>query len=324
VITKIRSPLLILLYYYNKKCIIELILSEYYLQQVKEILKKILSGAAAFLLLFSAVNGNTRLSEDYSWLSLLHDEPEEYAAESIYSKGDVLYCTGDNPAASANNKAADLMMEGDYNEAEKILFLALKRAPLFFPFRYNIGICYLYLNRLDHALIHLNKAEQIVPEYYKVNLQIGYIYSRMNRESLAIDNFRIALRKNPRDLNILILMGDLYFERGQLANAQEYYRAALRINRIFPNGLLGLAKIHFINEDYIRAIVLLKSIDLSGDYDRALHYYYAESSFKTMDYEKAVEQYEELLKYKQDRFFLTNSILLINHKLGLARQFVDR
>lgn len=293
------------------------------MQQVKEILGKIFYAAAVFLLIF-IIHGNARLTEDYSWLNLLHDKPEEYAAESIYSKGDILYCTGDNPAASANNMAADLMMEGNYNEAEKILSMALKRAPLFFPFRYNIGVCYLYLNRFDYALIHLNKAEQIVPEYYKVNLQLGYIYSRMNRESLAIDNFRAALRKNPRDLNTLILIGDLYFERNQLSNAQEYYREALRLNRTFPNGLLGLAKIHFINEEYIKAIILLKSIDLSGEYDRALHYYYAESAFKTMDYAKAVEQYEELLKYKNDRFFLTNSVLLINHKLGLARQFIDR
>jgi len=286
-------------------------------------LKKIFYIASVFFMLFT-IHGKAQLSDDYSWLSLLNDEPEEYASESIYSKGDILYCTGDNPAAAANNKAADLMMEGNYSEAEKILSQALKHAPLFFPFRYNIGICYLYLNRLDHALIHLNKAEQIMPEYYKVNIQSGYVYSRMNRESMAIDNFRAALRKNPRDLNTIILIGDLYFERNQLANAQEYYRAALKLNRTFPNGLLGLAKIHFINEEYIKAIVLFKSIDLSADYDRALHYYYAESAFRTMDYEKAVEQYEELLKYKQDRFFLTNSVLLINHKLGLARQFTDR
>jgi cytochrome c-type biogenesis protein CcmH/NrfG len=172
--------------------------------------------------------------------------------------------------------------------------------------------------------MHLKKAEQLVPEYYKVNIQIGYVYNRMNRESLAIDNFRSALHKNPRDLNILILIGDLYYERNQLGSAQNYYRQALKINRTFPNGLLGLAKIHFINEEYIKAIVLLKSINTDGDYDKSLHYYFAESSFKTGDYASAVKQYEELLKYKQDRFFLTNSVLLINHKLNLARQFVDR
>jgi len=263
-------------------------------------------------------------SDDLSWLSKINDKPEEYASESIYSKGDILYCTGDNMAASANNKAADMMAEGDFEGAEIILSEALKKAPLFFPFRYNIGICYIYLHKPDQALIHLIKAEQLVPQYYKVNIQLGYTYNRLNREGPAIDNFREALRKNPRDLNILILMGDLYFERNQLASAQKYYREALKINRTFPNGLLGLAKIHFINEEYIKAIVLIKSIDTTGDYDKSLHYYYAESAFKTGNYASAAEQYEELLKYKQDRFFLTNSVLLINHKLSLSRQFTER
>ena len=125
------------------------------------------------------------LADNLFWLSKINDKPEEFAIESIYSKEEVLYCTGENPAAKANNKAADLMIEGDYAEAEKILNSALKKAPLFFPFRYNIGICYLYLNKLDYALMHLQKAGQIIPEYYKVNLQIGYIYSRKNRENLV-------------------------------------------------------------------------------------------------------------------------------------------
>lgn len=263
-------------------------------------------------------------ADDLSWLSSINDKPEKYATESIYSKGEILYCTGENQAASANNRAADLMMEGDYSGAEKILYSALKKAPLFFPFRYNIGICYLYLNKLDHALMHLQKAGQIVPEYYKVNMQIGYIYSRKNRESLALDNFRAAQRKNPRDLDILTMIGNLYFERNQLVTAENYYKSVLAINKKFPNGLLGLAKIHFINEEYVKTIVLLKSIDTTADYDKSLHYYYAESAFKTRNYAVAVKQYEELLKYKQDRFFLTNSVLLINHKLDLARQFIDR
>ncbi len=278
----------------------------------------------SLIFIFTIIPLHFALGDNLFWLSKINDKPEEFAIESIYSKEEVLYCTGENPAANNNNKAADLMLEGNYTEAEKFLSAALKKAPLFFPFRYNIGICYIYLNKLDHALIHLQKAGQIIPEYYKVNLQIGYIYSRKNQESLALDNFRAAQQKNPKDLNILTIIGDLYFERNQLSAAQNYYKAVLSINKTFPNGLLGLAKIHFINEEYIKAIVLLKSIDTTRDYDKSLHYYFAESSYKTGDYANAVMQYEELLKHRQNRFFLTNSVLLINHKLDIARQFIDR
>jgi tetratricopeptide (TPR) repeat protein len=216
------------------------------------------------------------------------------------------------------------MLEGKWSEAAEILENGLLNAPIFYPFRYNIGICYLYLNKLDIARMHFTKAIQLVPEYYRTYLQIGYIYGRWNKQSEALDYFRKALKFHPRELNTYILMGDIYFNRKQLSAAKKYYEAALELNHVFPNGLLGLAKIHFINEEYIKTIVLLKSVDLSGDYEKSLHYYYAESAFKTGDYKTAAREYENLLKYKNDRFFLINSALLIKHKLELSRRFTER
>lgn len=242
----------------------------------------------------------------------------------IYSKNDILFCTGNDTAGRENNRAAELMLEGKFHDAALILENGIANAPLFFPFRYNLGFSYLYLNRLDASLMHFTKAQQLVPEYYRTYLQIGYIYGRWNRESEALRYFREALKRNSRELNIYILIGDLFFNRGQLSTAKKYYEAALSINHLFPNGLLGLAKIHFKNEEYVKAIVLIKSVDISGDYDHSLHYYYAESAFKTKDYQTAAEQYENLLKFKNDRFFLVNSVLLIRHKLELSRRFSER
>ncbi len=71
-------------------------------------------------------------------------------------------------------------------------------------------------------------------------------------------------------------------------------------------------------------MVLLKSINTSAEYDKSYHYYFAESAFKTGDYKTAVEQYETLLKFKHDRFFLVNSMFLIKHKLELSKRFTER
>lgn len=258
-------------------------------------------------------------------------ENEEIIAENqthpkyrIYPKNDILFCTGDDIAGKENNRAADLMLQGRWNEAAEVLENGLLHAPLFFPYRYNLGICCLYLNRLEISRMHFTKAEQLVPEYYRTYLQLGYIYGRWNRESEALHYFRHALKLHPRELNTYILMGDIYFNRKQLSTAKKYYEEALSLNSIYPNGLLGLAKIHFINEEYVKAIVQIKSVDLSGAYDKSLHYYYAESAFKTGDYKTAAREYENLLKYRNDRFFLINSELLIKHKLELSRRFAER
>lgn len=252
------------------------------------------------------------------------EENESHPKYRIYPKNDILFCSGDDIAGTENNRAAKFMLEGKWSEAGEILENGLLHAPIFYPYRYNIGICYLYLHKLDIARMHFTKAIQLVPEYYRTYLQLGYIYGRMNKQSEALDYFRKALKLHPRELNTYILMGDIYFNRKQLSTAKKYYEAALELNHIFPNGLLGLAKIHFINEEYIKTIVLLKSVDLSGEYDKALHYYFAESAFKTGDYKTAAREYETLLKFKTDRFFLINSALLINHKLELSRRFTER
>jgi len=252
------------------------------------------------------------------------EENKTHPEFKIYPKNDILFCTGNDIAGTENNRAAELMLEGKWIEAAKILENGLLHAPLFYPYRYNIGICYLYLNKLNVSRMHFTKAVQLVPEYYRTYLQLGYIYGRWNKQSEALDYFRKALRLHPRELNTYILMGDIYFNRKQLSAAKKYYEAALELNHTFPNGLLGLAKIHFLNEEYIKTIVLLKSVDLSGEYDKALHYYYAESAFKTGDYKTAAREYETLLKFKTDRFFLINSALLINHKLELSRRFTER
>lgn len=263
-------------------------------------------------------------SSDYSWLDESNKAPVHIGKYQIYSQNDILFCTGDDPAGSANNKAAELMAAGNFSDALAILEDALNREPLFFPFRYNAGICTLYMNRLQTSLVHFQKAAQLVPEYPNTYLQTGYIYGRLNRESDALTQFRIGLKKNPRELNTYILIGDIYFNRNQLRTARKYYETTVTLQHSFPNGLLGLAKIHFKNEEYIKAIVLLKSIDTSVNYDKSYHYYFAESAFKTGDYQTAVEQYETLLKFKNDKFFLVNSMFLITHKLELSKRFTER
>ena len=125
-------------------------------------------------------------------------------------------------------------------------------------------------------------------------------------------------------MNTYILIGDIYYNRNQLRTAKKYYETTITLQYSFPNGILGLAKIHFKNKEYLKSIVLLKSIDTSSEYDKSFHYYFAESAFKTGDYKTAVVQYETLLKFKNDRFFLVNSMFLIKHKLELSKRFAER
>ncbi len=247
---------------------------------------------------------------------------ETWPSEEIYLKDKAVFCTGTGKAARVNNRAAELILKGEYRKAEKILDAALKERSLFFPFRYNLGVCHLYHNELKLSHLHFTKARQAIPVYWISYMQLGYIYERWNRDAEAVESFRQALRLNKRDINIYVRIGDIFFKRNQLEMARKYYDASLKLEHRYPNGLLGLAKIDFRRGKYLRAINRLKTINTRRPYDRALHYYYGEAAFKLRDYKKAAEQYRILLKYKNDRFFLTTSPVLIKHKLYVSSQFV--
>jgi tetratricopeptide (TPR) repeat protein len=251
-------------------------------------------------------------------------ETESVPVSQIYARNEILFCTGESDLARANNRAAALMENGNYADASKELHQALPHAPLFMPFRFNLGLCYIHLNELDTALLHFTKARQVLPEYPKTYIQIGYIYGRWGKDDLALEQFKSALRCNPRELVAISLSGDIYFSRSQFSMAEKYYSYALELDPRYPNGLLGIAKIHFQREEYFKAIIQIKSIDTaSGEYDKSLHYYFAECSYKLKDYKTAFEQYRTLLGFRNDKFFLVNSLVLIEHKMNLAKKFVE-
>jgi tetratricopeptide (TPR) repeat protein len=280
------------------------------------------AGAIAVALPAGAVEDFTRLQ---NLLHLADKSPDEAEPKDhIYFKHDIVYCTGESSLAVENNKAAAKMESGDFTGAAEVLKKALKNSALFFPFRYNLGTCYFHLNQLKKAMLNFNKAQAVVPEYAGTYLLIGAIYQRWYRDNDAIESFREALRRNKNELNTYVLIGDLFFLRNQIQLAKKYYDQCLRIDQRFNNGLLGRAKIHFKEGEYYKALVVLKSINTREDYDKTYHYYYAESSFKLRDYKTASKHYEILLENKNDRFFLTNSVSLIENKLNLSNRFIEK
>jgi tetratricopeptide (TPR) repeat protein len=235
-----------------------------------------------------------------------------------------MFCTGNHPGALANNEAAELILKGEYRQAAMRYEAYLQKAPLFLPFRYNLGFAYYQLNIVDRALLHLTKAQQLVPEYYLVNIQLGLVCELAGQYSQALDYYRQAIRMNPNNLEAYIMVGNLNFSRNQLEIAATFYDAALDKIPAYPNAMLGRARIHFEREQYFKAWLILKVINAEGDYDKAFHYYYAECAYKLQKYDIAYQQYSKLLEFKGDRFFIGTSMSLIIHKQSLAKRFAQQ
>ena len=219
---------------------------------------------------------------------------------------------------------ADLMINGYFEEAKNRMEKALPKANLFFPLQYNLGLCYYHLNDRARARLHLEKAQQLVPEYYLPYVQLGNLASFEGKDDTAISFYKGALAKNPKFLNALVLTGDIYFKRKQITAASKYYEAVLSIDPRYSNALIGKGKILFYREQFYKTYQLLLMVDTKTAYDKSLHYYLAECAYKLQDYKTAYAQYTRLLEFKSDRFFITTSLKLIEHKQELAKRFTTQ
>ncbi len=245
--------------------------------------------------------------------------------EVIYSRNGILFCSGDSFVATENNNGAGLMQTGDYNDAVKVFKSALNKAPLFYPYLYNLGKCYSHLLDYNRAFLYLKKAQYIVPEYYLTYVEIGKTYESYNKLEEAIEYYRKAAHIDEDYLNAYILLGNVYLKMKRRTIARKYYEAVLEKDPYYANGLLGKARLQYMDKDYYRAYQTLRIIDTEkGEYDKAYHYYYAECAYNLQRYKLAFDQYEKLLEFKSDRFFLTTPIRLIEHKKELSKRFYEQ
>jgi tetratricopeptide (TPR) repeat protein len=258
-------------------------------------------------------------------LTQLANEPtEEIARERINREGNLLLCTGDSPAAKANNMAADLIARGEYERAIAELERALLYAPLFVPFRNNLGVAYYFTRDYRRAHLNFDKALLQVPEYYLFYVQKGTVCELTFDDDNALEWYKRAARLNPLNMEPLVLIGNLYFERNQRRMASQYFTHVLSKDATNADALLGTAKIHFADNKFYLCYMTLKKISItSGPYDKSYHYYYAEAAYKLRRYKEAHVNYTELLKYRYDKFFLNTSYRLIEHKAELSKRFAD-
>ncbi|MDY6970640.1 MAG: hypothetical protein SVR08_18595, partial [Spirochaetota bacterium] len=119
--------------------------------------------------------------------------------------------------------------------------------------------------------------------------------------NIFINNTNIN-RLSGKELRVFLLIGDIYFDRNQLEMTNKYYETSLNLKPRNGSGLLSMAKLHYMRKKYFKSIVQIKSIAPGSEYDISLHYYYAECACKLRDYKTANEEYNTLLKYRNDKF----------------------
>ena len=215
-------------------------------------------------------------------------------------------------------------------EAVRKFQAGLRYDPLFFPYLYNLGRLYFILKLPRRALRYFRRAAFSQPMYAGVYMNLGRSYARIQEHRAAVAGFREAFRKNRFDSRPLVALGDYHLERGSRSRAAYYYQKALVKNPRDSNAKIGIARLFIQKGERVRARILLREIPTEnldgsprGDYDRSLHYYRAVLASELRDYAASLKQFNKLLSFPRDAFFLRYSIIDIKRRRDIIKKLHD-
>ena len=122
---------------------------------------------------------------------------------------------------------------GRWEEAEKHYLQALE-SPSVPPVVYrNLGLARTKLNKVDEAIVALEKYVQLEPDQHDVHHIIGDLHSKIGQYDLAIPYYERFLQACPRDPLVLYHLSECYLNMGHRGSAILGYRRVLQLDRNF-------------------------------------------------------------------------------------------
>lgn len=175
--------------------------------------------------------------------------------------------------------------------------------PTFFPFLHNGGILAYRLHDYKRSILYFRKAIALVPDSWISRMGLARVYRLNKQYAAAIQQLEEAHRTNPFDHRISLDQGELYLEKGQADLALPYFRRAMEISPESWQARSGVVRCLVLNGKKKEAITLLPDQN-TGSLDGRAHYYRALLFETTGDLDLAIDELDQLLKLKTDRFFL--------------------
>ena len=130
------------------------------------------------------------------------------------------------------DKAWNLIVSGEYEEALKILKKAKKLAPDDIKVYILLGWAYMYLEKFDEAMAVYQKALKINPENEIAKVNLGFISYKLGIYGEAIEKLSKIVkegRNKQAKLYAHLYLGIVYYEREMYKDAVEFLSKAIRM-----------------------------------------------------------------------------------------------
>ena len=135
--------------------------------------------------------------------------------------------------------AEKLLERGNTQLAQSLLAGHCAKHPRDVRAWFLLGACNHRANRLDDALLSLDRALSIEPRHIQARVAKGVVLSELGRQQEALHVFRKALHLAPTDTQLLLNLAIVLEQTGDLKSALERYDQALRLDPDFTSALLN-------------------------------------------------------------------------------------
>lgn len=172
-------------------------------------------------------------------------------------------------AESNTSLGLEYMNRGQYEVALGKLKKATRDDPGYAPAETVMAVLYERIGELNEAGKHYRKAYEIDPEDGDVNNNYGVFLCKTGKRSEAMERFRTALDDPFYSSPSVALTnaGSCALKAGDLATAEEYLRKALKIDPAFPDTLLTMARLNYLENNYLNSRAFIQRYETVSNHD---------------------------------------------------------
>lgn len=172
-------------------------------------------------------------------------------------------------AESNTSLGLEYMNRGQYEVALGKLKKATRDDPDYAPAHTVLAVLYERIGELDLAGKHYRLAYEIDSEDGDVNNNYGVYLCKTGKRSKAMEHFRSALDDPFYSSPSVALTnaGSCAIQAGDMVSADEYLRRALKIDPNFPDTLLTMARLNYLEKNYLKSRAFMQRYEAVANHD---------------------------------------------------------
>jgi tetratricopeptide (TPR) repeat protein len=157
--------------------------------------------------------------------------------------------TGSKRARRLSNRGADLLQDGQVEEALSVLERAYELLPDDVSTAINLGGACVLSKRYERAIVVLERAREQEPENEMIWINLGAAYlgnpilAKDQEQRNAITAFERALKINPVAQNVHYSLGLIHRDRGEVEQAKARFQQAIQADPLDQHARSALRRL---------------------------------------------------------------------------------